>query len=77
MNWRRLKASRIDSLYEDVEDDEPVLGVVLEWRGEVWDGGAMARTVVAVGFLLFRLLTEKGEKREGKRVGGARGGKEG
>jgi hypothetical protein len=44
-----LELSRLDSFWEDGEDDEPVLGVVSEWRGEVWGGGAMARTVVAVG----------------------------
>jgi hypothetical protein len=55
----RLRASWSDSLHQKVELDDAVLGVVSEWRGEVWGGGAMVRMVVAG---LLRLLTEKRRK---------------
>jgi hypothetical protein len=38
-----LKASRIDSLYKDVEDDEAELWMVSVLRGAVGNGGAMVR----------------------------------
>jgi hypothetical protein len=57
--WRRLRAPRLDSFRENIEDAEAVLWVVSEWQGEPWSSGAMARTVVAVGFSPVLLLTEK------------------
>jgi hypothetical protein len=62
-------------LYGDVEDDEAVLWVVSEWRGEPWSGGAMVGgggTVEFFPFVLFterRVRWEKEEEDGGARVG--------
>jgi hypothetical protein len=45
-----LKASRIDSLYKDVKDDEAELWMVSVLRGAAWSTGAMEGTMVAVEF---------------------------
>jgi hypothetical protein len=50
-------------LHQKVELDDAVLGVVSEWRGEVWGGGAMVRMVVAV---FLRLFTERKRGRWGE-----------
>jgi hypothetical protein len=72
-----LKASRIDSLYKDVEDDEAELWMVSVLRGAVGNGGAMVRlrrirtVVVFVGSQRRR----KGKRRSRwRREEGGRGG---
>jgi hypothetical protein len=59
----------LDSLEEDDEDVEAHLQVPPARRGAACSGGAMAGTVVAVGFPPVSLLTEK---RREKSVEGGR-----
>jgi hypothetical protein len=55
----QLGASRDDSAHQEVEDDEAHPPVPSERWGMVCSGGAMVRWVVALGFLVFPLLTER------------------
>jgi hypothetical protein len=57
-------------LYGDVEDDEAVLWVVSEWRGEPWSSSAMVVCEGVVHYFVFSQRTEKVKKERGS--GGAR-----